>query len=145
MRKLALILAVILAAGFTALAEDIDLSSLSLEELVALDSRVHEEIYARDSMNQRVYYAGTYYVGEGLDIEPGAYVVQPVESFNEYGVVSLHLYEPNPDYDADTDDEEDAYIYIDTKDYYTGDRFQVSLEDGGMVMVSRGIVLLIKR
>ena len=90
MKKLIALLAtlVLLACAGMALAEGMDLSGLSDDEIVALMGRVQEEIVARH-IEGTATLAGGSYIG-GKDIPAGSYIFTCLASGNDWGNVTVY-------------------------------------------------------
>ena len=75
-----------------ALAEEIDLSAMSLDELVELQMRVHSEIAARTAASEDIIREGQYTVDQG--IAPGNYEFTCTKkretNSSEFAAISLH-------------------------------------------------------
>ena len=90
----------LLILPFYALAESIDLDSMTLDQLISLELAVQKKIYEQDPMAKCVLYPGTYIVGD--DIDAGDYLVQCVSLMPDDKYVRLihrdangeHLEEP---------------------------------------------------
>ena len=87
------VLVILSVFACSSLAEDIDISSLSDDELIAISETVSQEMSARELLDLPVIPVGTYIVGE--DIKEGNYcitgkgretalVVHTVESYNAF-------------------------------------------------------------
>ena len=90
MRKvMALLFAlVIMACSSFSMAEGIDISTLSDDELVALMARVQEEIVARHIEGTANLAGGTYIVGK--DIQAGSYIYTCLASGEDWGNVTIY-------------------------------------------------------
>ena len=90
MRKvMALLFAlVIMACSSFSMAEGIDISTLSDDELVALMARVQEEIVARHIEGTANLAGGTYIVGK--DIPAGSYIYTCLASGEDWGNVTIY-------------------------------------------------------
>lgn len=75
MKKCAVVLLVmtLVLCAATGLAESVDLSQMTLDELITIQKRVDDEIRSRLSFSSFSMYPGTYVVG--TDIKAGAYVI----------------------------------------------------------------------
>lgn len=84
MRRIALLLSVIMfIVGLPCLAESINLTELSVEELIDLELSIQGEIANRDTENSHILYSGYYIVGE--DIEAGRYKAYVLKCDREEG------------------------------------------------------------
>ena len=72
---------------FSALAEGIDLSEMTTDELIDLQIRIQDELYTRDRFMDCFLYPGDYVIGE--DIEPGDYLIHCVPGEKYY---TSHIY-----------------------------------------------------
>lgn len=72
MRKLVLFIVSLFLISASAVSEEIDLSAMSMTELIDLDLRIEQELQSRDFTDGQYLYQGTYEVGR--DIEPGRYI-----------------------------------------------------------------------
>lgn len=90
MRKLmAVLLAlIIIACSSLALAEEIDISTLNDDELVALMAQVQEEIVARHIQRTANLAGGTYIAGK--DIPAGSYIYTCMASGSDWGNVTIY-------------------------------------------------------
>ena len=88
MKKIvALVLAVILMCG-VALADGVDLSGMSLEELLVLQKDVSLEVNRRLNNGATPISAGEYVVGK--DIKAGTYKIVIAEAFASYAEVAIY-------------------------------------------------------
>lgn len=76
MKKLLLILLLVLTLSLPtgSFAESIDISGLSMEELMDLGERVSSELWKKGQFLKTEFYEGRYEAG--LDIEPGCYLIE---------------------------------------------------------------------
>ena len=118
MRKLLCLLMAILLIGTVALAESIDLSALSDDELLALKDQLDSVIYERELFSSTLFPAGLYVVGE--DIKAGKYAVHVG---NADIVGHIRLYANKEDLES-RDESFDLTIYPGSVQH-----FFVSLED----------------
>lgn len=98
MKKIALILTLLLLFSGFSLAEGIEVSGLSDEELLVLQKNVTEELYSRGIDHQNLIYQGVYVVGK--DIKAGTYVATSVgdddfdyaiyDTLSDYEVLSAY-------------------------------------------------------
>lgn len=72
MKKLVFSIIALLLVPIFAVSEEIDLSAMTMSELIELDLRIEQELQLRDYTDGQYLYQGTYEVGR--DIEPGRYV-----------------------------------------------------------------------
>ena len=98
MKKLvALLLAIVLSAGI-ALAEGIDLSGMSYDELVALKDRINIAMWQSDEWQEVTVPQGVWKVGE--DIPAGHWTVSPLSNFHVYISVGKKLNDEKTDIDV---------------------------------------------
>lgn len=90
MKKLVVLLValVLMAYTGTTLAEGIDLAGMSDDEIVALMSRVQEEIVARHIEGTATLAGGTYIAGK--DIPTGSYVFTCLATGEDWGNVTIY-------------------------------------------------------
>ena len=81
---------VIMTCSSFSMAEGIDISTLSDDELVALMARVQEEIVARHIEGTANLAGGTYIVGK--DIPAGSYIYTCLASGEDWGNAQLTLF-----------------------------------------------------
>lgn len=95
MKRVAFFLVIIVLCCFTVtiMAEDIDLSKMTYDELVELNRTLAKEIMSRSEWKEVEVPAGQYTIG--VDIPAGWYSVRPKSSWDS---VYLRWY-PNPDND----------------------------------------------
>jgi hypothetical protein len=79
---------VIMACSSFSIAEGIDISTLSDDELVALMARVQEEIVARHIEGTANLAGGTYIVGK--DVPAGSYIYTCLASGEDWGNVTIY-------------------------------------------------------
>ncbi len=87
-RGIALLLVLVALLSFGATAEEVELASLSDEQVVALLRRVQEEIVARHIEATATLMGGAYIAGR--DIPAGAYVYTCMASGDDWGNVSIY-------------------------------------------------------
>lgn len=82
MKKFVAVISILLLlfCHFSAISEEIDLESMSTNELMQLQIMVQDELYKRDRFMDCFLNPGEYIVGE--DIEPGDYLVHCVSVYN---------------------------------------------------------------
>jgi hypothetical protein len=131
MKKVLALLLGLLLLVVPALAEEMDLAALSLDELVALRDRVDAEISARIPVNKAPFSSGIFLVGR--DIKAGTYMIDwvsllPADS-SMYEHFDGRLYVSEADYEEGTE-AFNAYYYA---LFEREGSWTVSLSDG-MVM-----------
>lgn len=114
-------------------ASDIDLSSLSDEELQELQARVGEEITNRELSESVILQVGTYYVG--TDIAPGSYIFSDAETDGTEGSWLL-LYE--------NEEKMKDYSWFGNEVIEKGDSARVSLSDGQILKVTKSPAFVIQ-
>lgn len=124
------------ACADTALAPKIDISELTLDELVAL----HEDVDARIKeltecdVDADVIYIGEYIVGK--DIAAGTYLFRCNETNDNNYDFFYELYRDI--------DEKEAYNTLQRDGGENGDIFQLTLEDGMILSITSGQALVQK-
>lgn len=113
-----------------AFADELDLESMSLEELLDLQIRVQESIAFKDQYNELVYYPGEYEIGK--NIEPGTYIVHPLslEPNKKWLTVAV--------YDIEWNNGSDSILEL-------GENVQFDFKEGYIFYLDYGTVTLIKR
>ena len=108
----------------SALADPVDLSSMSDDEIVSLLTRVNEELVARGIEKSAVLPAGKY-VG-GKDLPAGAYIITCKTDGNHHGIVWVS---------AAADDLNNQYpsILYEHVSFNMEEQFRVTIEDGGIL------------
>ena len=114
MRKIILVFLVLIMIPVIAISEQINISALSIEELIRLrneiDNRINEILYNEND----ILYSGTYIVGK--DIEPGAYLFTLIKSSKKgSGLLVFTSYEGYKNYD-----------------YYNQEELLISYEEGSL-------------
>lgn len=111
----------------TASAEEIDLSNLSLEELISLHAQVDELLSEKSKCKLDVIYQGYYVVGE--DIKEGDYLLTRIDDFDEpFWIITM--YESKEDEENRND--------VSKINLQKGDNGQLNLKDGMIVKMTRG-------
>lgn len=128
-RLLVALLIVAIAIPVFASTAGIDLTTMSLEELIQLRNDVDTEISSRISSNNDTMYQGAYVAGK--DIAIGRYTFTALET--SY----LELFDTNDNFKSYRKDykEEDRAYYNQMKE---GDVVTLNLEEGQVVNISRG-------
>lgn len=128
MKRILSILFIVLLFSTSAIAEGLDLSSMSYEQLVELKRAVDNEYYARPEAEPNVLAPGNYIVGE--DIQAGTYYVC-VNSyeFNQTANTWFRVYESRDAYDAGSEPLWYNYISLDEQ------ASCVTLKNGNMVRI----------
>lgn len=89
MKKAFAFVLILILATVPALAEDIDLSTLSFDELLQLQQRINDEIVSRPEWKETIVPAGIWTVG--VDIPSGSYSISVADSAGAY----IHVEDPN--------------------------------------------------
>ena len=130
---LVLVIILMLVISISALAEStIDLSGLSIEELIGLKSSVNEELHNRIGSDDSEIYSGKYIVGK--NINPGKYTITCTESVG--GGLSIDVYllvEDKISYEGMLN----PHIYLNV-----GETGFIQLEEGTVLEISDGTGLI---
>ncbi len=107
-----------------ALADSVDLSSLTDDEIVELLSKVNDELVARGIQKSATLPAGKY-VG-GKDLPAGAYIITCKTDDNHHGIVWVS---------AAADDLNNQYpsILYEHVSFNMEEQFRVTIEEGGIL------------
>lgn len=133
MKKLiALILVGCMAFSISVLAADLDLSSMSTDELIALRKQITEEINARTMDESGRINTGTYIVG--TDIRAGLWDVSDPQPEDGGTSVWIATYE---DREAEKDGHNMDMHYL-----HDGETASISLIDGTLLCIGSGSLLL---
>ena len=136
-KLLCMLLAVIMALTFcsSALAETLDLSSLTDEEVADLYAQLQDEMIERDMINLELY-SGTYLGGD--DLPAGRYVVSAVELYEGVSgpYVQYTLYEFDS---AKNDWEKLEWVSV----HAVGEKMSFRIKEGQQVKISNGVVEVI--
>ena len=90
MKRVLIVIMLLMLLFSTALSEELNLSVISLDELVTLRRSIDAEILNRIGSDSSSIYSGTYIVGE--NISAGKYSIKCIELFNDgYGLYGLHV------------------------------------------------------
>ena len=115
----------------TVSAEEIDLSNLSLEELVSLHAQVDELLAEKSKCKLDVIYQGYYVVGE--DIKAGEYLLTRIDDFDEpFWIITIY----------ESKEDEENYNDLSTINLCEGDNAQLNLKDGMIIDFTLGYGLL---
>lgn len=131
MKKLVCLVLVLVMTFGVALADTIDLSGMSIDELVSLRAQVYEAIYAKlGNAEYSIFPEGTYVAGK--TIKPGTYDIVVLEFVNNKGHVEL--------YGADNE-------YIDSIYSNVGMPIRITLGDGEKVIMDRcsGLITAVEK
>ena len=122
-RLLCLLLVSLLIIPF-ALADKVDLSSLSDDEIVELLDQVNSELISRGIAKSATLPAGKYTAGK--DLPAGSYVITCETDDNHHGIVWVS---------APTDDLNNQYpsVLYEHVSFNEKEQFRVTLEDGGII------------
>lgn len=124
MKKLFVLLLALLLIG-TAVAEGIDLSGMSYEDLLELRQQVDAAIWASDGWQEVQVPAGVYVIGE--DIPSGRWTVSPGGRLS-----TITLYPTKTDYTEQT------YNYISLTMLNEGESYTLDVQDGQCLEIGGG-------
>ena len=110
--KLFTIVVILIMLTSTALAGGIDLSILSLDELVGLRNNINVEIDIRTEDESAIIHPGDYVIG--VDILPGSYLIKCVDSLVPSNTMLTYLINCE-----DTTDKQSVYIHLGESRYFT--------------------------
>lgn len=133
MKKLVSILVLVFLVVSSAAAEDIDLSGLSFDQLVQLQSRITMEIMQRDEWQEVTVPAGIYLVGR--DIPAGKWNIKssdPKYSFMMTWSKTLGA-------DKNSLERDDVYNY---HAVHNGDTYALELTDGFYLMIDGAVPVI---
>lgn len=127
MKKFLVLMALVLMVAMPALAESVDLDSMTTDELLALRNQINDVLKERIASNASEIYSGVYTVG--VDIKPGIYIIQ-IDELPEgetTGIVWKF---------ANAEDQRNRN-YISADYVQIGDEYQIVLEDGMVLEITR--------
>ena len=139
MKKLCLVLLfVLLFSTVWGIAEGIDLSGMSFEELQDLRDRIDDELYSRKDLGEELLTEGNYLVGD--TIEAGQYIITAKE---------VYFYRNTVTHYSNTDGkglEVDFGTLNVLEDFYlmTDEQCRVKLEDGEILKIDDGVSIMRK-
>lgn len=127
MKKFIAMALALMCLAVPAMAEEIDLSSMNLTELLKLHEQLDASIQEQFdcSLDGNSLYQGIYVVGK--DIKAGRYLLTSVSKT----YFMCHLYEDMPHKEAHDGGQHETIISI-------GDTLQLKLEDGMVLVVDQG-------
>lgn len=125
MKKLLVALLVVAMMISTAMAEGIDLSGLSYEDLLELRQQVDAAIWASDGWQEVKVPAGVYVIGE--DIPSGRWSVTPSDRLSTFT-----LFPTKADYTEQT------YNYISLNMLDAGESYALDVQDGQFLEIGGG-------
>ena len=96
-KLLSLILAALMLMAMPALAEELDPSEMTLDELVKLHTLIHNELVKRIDDNRAMIYTGDYLAG--TDIKPGVYLITCTKKTYTNSDMTIAVYHSGEDYD----------------------------------------------
>lgn len=128
MKKLFVVLLALALLCASSVAEGIDLSGMSFDELVALRQQVDQAIMQSDGWQEVEVPAGVYTIGE--DIPAGRWSV----SASSY-LVTFTLYPEKSDYTNQT------YNFITTSAIQSGDSYTLECSDGNCLEIGGGSMI----
>jgi len=131
MKKIiAVLFLVVMVLTMSSVAEEIDVDSLSLNQLIALELKIQQKIFELDSMNNSVLYPGRYEAGS--DIESGEYLFQCVSLMTGRNFASIRK--------CDADGNEMDLELLDPDESY-----RMQFADGDIFELYNGVVTFLKR
>ena len=122
-RFLCLLLVSLLVVPF-ALADKVDLSSFTDDEIVELLDQVNSELVSRGIEKSATLQAGKYTVGK--DLPAGAYIITCETDANHHGIV----WASDPTDDLDNQYPSVLYKHV---SFNEKEQFRITLEDGGIL------------
>lgn len=128
MKKFLCLLVALLLIGSIALAESIDLSAMTDDDLLALKDQVNQTLSDRGITREFVVTSGIY-VG-GSDIRPGRYTLTAT---SENGMVQVAIGK-----DSESLNSNDGILYMDSDYINEGDdpkTFSLSIADGNVLVI----------
>ena len=128
MKKILCLLVALLLIGSLGLAEAIDLSSMTDEELLALKEQVNQAISDRGLVKEFQLTAGIY-IG-GIDIKPGRYTLTATDA-NDMVSIGLGV-------DTDALDSDKGVLFMDTEYFHEGDEpkiYSLSIAEGNVLVI----------
>lgn len=133
MKKFSLLLVlVLLLSVFSAFAEGIDLSGMSLDELVELDFELQQRIVELDESKGEYVYPGEY--NEGRDLESGSYLLRCIRLMPDAEEMYITIH----------DSTGNDYELVDITDMSIGDEYRISLEEGYQLIIEDGVCAKVK-
>lgn len=113
--------------GSLGLAEEIDISGMSVDELLALRVRIDDQLAAMLPSDSSAIFRGVYIVG--TDIAPGKYVFECTEvSVDDYGQLEIN----------ESEDEDGYREEILDVNIYPGDKCYLDLTEGMLMEIEDG-------
>ena len=135
MRKksvLGIVCGLCLLAATPVRASDIDLASMSTEDLVALKDSINREIANRGGDN--VIGEGVYTVG--TDIKAGNFKVTPMKGYD--GRTSFYIFKDSAEYEGGNYDAGDCVVDLDSYEEGNTDSGNLILDEGEILYIDRG-------
>lgn len=130
MKKIVALLLIVMMHVTGSLAEEIDIDSMSLDQLIALDLRIEQKIYEMDSLSNSVLYPGRYIAGS--DIETGEYLFRCVSFMPGRNLASIRKLDANTkELDLELLDLEESY--------------RLRFDEGEMLDLENGVVVFLKK
>lgn len=102
-KLLSLIFVALMLMAMPVLAEDLDPSEMTLDELVKLHTLIHDELVKRIDDNRTMIYVGDYLAG--TDIKPGAYLITCTKKHTSKYSMIIAVYHSDEIYDNHADDD----------------------------------------
>lgn len=118
--------------------EEVDISSMNVDQLITLRDRINIEIAEQGGDN--VIGKGTYEVG--VDIKTGYYEIICSKGA-QYGFINVELYQTRDDYNS-KNNREVSQIYYNKENPEDSEKATVNLKEGNILILSgEGIVQII--
>lgn len=121
-----------LLCSASAMAEEIDISSMSLDELVELQGKIASRINELLGTSSDAMYLGEYVCG--IDIKSGRYLLTALERESPF-MIKLYA-------DASMEDAGDSLVH---ESIYGGETYDLEIEDGMILVVYRGGAIVTPR
>lgn len=128
MKRFLCLLVTLLLVGSFGLAEAIDLSSMTDEELLALKEQVNQAVSDRGLIKEFQLTSGIY-IG-GVDIKPGRYTLIATDA-NDMVSIGLGV-------DTDALDSDKGILFMDTEYFHEGDEpktYSLSIAEGNVLVI----------
>lgn len=132
MKKFVAVISILLLlfCHFSALGEEIDLSTMTTDELINLQIKIQDELYTRDRFMNCFLNPGEYVIGE--DIASGDYLIHCVD-LQRYGACRICTY-----------DKETGKYVIHTASLDVDDLYRAKMNIGEVLYIRDGIVELLQ-
>lgn len=140
MKKIvALVMTFLVFFSVSAVAEEIDLTSMTMDELTSLMNSVYEEIQNRIGFSDSCIGSGYYTVGE--DIQAGKYELI-CQSPQIETSASGNMTRNKCKLIITSDDTDNAAILFEFDEIQNGQKMMIELEDGNVLVLIRGNFLI---